>query len=89
LSNTAPDFSSAALELSTDAAFISPASDVTCGPADANSGGLPEISSFCVSATSDAERGLSSTRKLPPMGLPYFNNTSTVCVPPLLTGADQ
>ena len=75
------DLPSIALGGSKLAAFISPAS---CSRRRTRlmptSGPLACTSSFCVSAMNEAENGLSSTRKLPAVGLPYFSSTSTVCV---------
>ena len=48
--------------------LINAASDSICGPFDAASDALPCMSSLRVSAISEAEKGFSSTRKLPPVG---------------------
>jgi hypothetical protein len=68
-----------------------PPSDAICMPVDATaSGAFPCMSSLWVSAISDAEKGFSSTRKLPPVGLTVFQQhiyrlSSAV----LLAGTDQ
>ena len=74
------DLPSIALGGSKLAAFISPASCTVVGLPDATSNPLACTSSFCVSAMNEAENGLSSIRKLPAVGLPYFSSTSTVWI---------
>ena len=51
-----------------DAVLVNATSDAIGVPFDAASGAFPCMSSLWVSAISDAEKGFSSTRKLPPVG---------------------
>ena len=84
LSRTSLDLPSIALGGSKLAAFISPASCTVVGTPRCHVRSLGVYIELCCFLGDERSREieLSSTRKLPALGLPYFSSTSTVWVVP-------